>query len=88
MRTMVIDGQTKFVREETFQATKEEWDEYTLGNGDRVRIKVVVHKILRVLDANGNPVFTNDGDPEMVVRHQVQVTVSSEIGPEQQREMH
>ena len=88
MRTMEVGGQTKNVREETFRATKEEWDEYTLGNGDRVRIKLVVHKIYRVLDAQGNPAFTADGDPEIVVRHQAQVTASSEIGPEQQGEAH
>lgn len=80
IRQMEIDGQTRNVREVSFDADKECWNEYSLANGDNVRIKVVVHKIFRVLDSNGNPAFTADGDPEIAVRHQVQVSASG--GPE------
>ena len=76
IRQMEIDGRTRNVREESFDADKECWNEYSLANGDNVRIKVVVHKIFRVLDEDGNPAFTADGDPEVAVRHQVQVSAS------------
>ena len=80
IRQMDVDGRTRNVREESFDADKECWNEYKLANGDKVRIKVVVHKLFRALDADGNPAFTGDGDPEIVVRHQVQVSASG--GPE------
>ena len=80
IRQMEVDGRIRNVREESFDADKECWNEYKLENGDKVRIKVVVHKIFRALDSDGNPAFTGDGDPEIVVRHQIQVSASD--GPE------
>ena len=87
VRQIDVAGRTRDVREEAFEAEKEHWNEYRLANGDRVRIKVVVHKIFRALDAQGNPAFS-EGDPEVVVRHQIQVSVSSDIGPDAQGEAH
>ena len=84
IRQMEVEGRTRNVREESFDADKECWNVYNLANGDTVRIKVVVHKIFRALDADGNPAFTADGDPEVVVRHQVQVSASG--GPESNAE--
>jgi len=88
VRQMTVGGQTKNVREETFDAEKEVWNEYRVGNGDLVRIKVVVHKIFRALDGRGQPAFTPTGDPEVVVQHQIQVTVSSELTPGAEGERH
>ena len=88
VRQIDVAGRTQNVREEAFEVEKEHWNEYKLANGDRVRIKVVVHKIFRTLDAQGNPAFSAEGDPEVVVRHQIQVSASSDIGPDAQGEAH
>ena len=83
-----VAGRPRNVREEAFEVEKELWNEYKLANGDRVRIKIVVGKIFRGLDAEGNPEFTVEGDPDIVVRHQVHITASSDIGPDAQGEAH
>ena len=83
-----VGGQSRNVREESFEAETELWNAYKLANGDRVRVKLVVHKIFRGLDAQGNPEFTADGDPYIVVRHQIQISASSDIGPDAQGEAH
>ncbi len=88
VRQIDVAGRKRNVREEAFEAEKEHWNEYRLANGDRVRVKVVVHKIFRALDAQGNPEFSAEGDPEVLVRHQTQVSASSDIGPDAQGETH
>jgi len=60
-----------------FEIRREEWNEYTLLDGGRVRGKLSVAKIFRILDAEGKPAYGPDGDPQMIVRHKVEV-VSSE----------
>ena len=88
VRQIEVGGRTRSAREESFEADKEHWNEYTLTNGDRVRVKVVVHKIFRALDAQGMLAFTAEGDPDVIVRHQIQVSVSSDLVPDAQGEAH
>ena len=88
VRQIEVGGRTRTVREEPFEASEEHWNEYKLENGDLVRMKIVVHKIFGVLDSAGSRVFTADGDPEVVVRHQVHVSVSSALGPDAEGEPH
>ncbi len=59
-----------------FEIGREEWNEYKLVDGGRVRVKTTVQKIARLLDAQGKPEFTPDGDPNVVVRHNTQVIAS------------
>jgi len=42
-----------------FEGVKEEWNEYLLEDGTRLRVKLVVTKILRTnqIDPEGNPVY-------------------------------
>jgi len=42
-----------------YEAVKEEWNEYLLDDGTRLRVKLVVTKILRTnqIDHEGNPVY-------------------------------
>ena len=82
IRQIEVAGRQRKGREEAFEADQELWNVYKLASGDRVRIKVVVHKIFRVVDDAGNPLFTPEGDPEIIVRHQIQVSASSDIGPD------
>jgi hypothetical protein len=51
----------------TFEAAREEWNEYRLADGGTVRVKAVVSKIYRLLDAAGNPAYDQAGDPHIAV---------------------
>jgi hypothetical protein len=67
--------------EKDFEITKEDWNEYRLLDGGKVRLKTSVAKILRIkilriLDKDGNPAYTADGDPFLLVRHRTEVAGS------------
>ncbi len=81
MTQMNIGGNQRNVREASFDTVKEDWNEYQLESGSRVRVKVIVHKIFLMLDAEGKPAFTDEGDPEVAVRHPIQVVASGGPGP-------
>lgn len=61
-----------------FEIAKEDWNDYRLTDGGRVRIKTTVQKIFRVVDSNGQPLPSPDGsgEPWMAVRHNTQVASS------------
>ncbi|HEY8768420.1 MAG TPA: hypothetical protein VIP09_14355 [Dehalococcoidia bacterium] len=61
------------MKEEDFEIVKEDWNEYKLLDGGSVRVKTTIARIFRVLDERGNPAVTDDGDPSVVVRHNVQI---------------
>jgi hypothetical protein len=63
-------------QEVDFKIINEDWNEYELYDGGRVRLKTTAQKIVRVLDAQGKPAFTPDGDPHVLVRHNTQVVTS------------
>jgi len=64
------------VSEEEFKVVREEWNEYELLDGGRIRTKNSVQKIYRVLDADGKPALTPEGDPQVVISSTNQVTAS------------
>lgn len=55
--------------EQPFTPVREEWDEYELADGGRIRIKTVVQRIYRIVDSEGRATTNPDGDPAVVVRH-------------------
>jgi len=69
-------GQEHNAREESFQVIREEWNEYAVSEGTRVKVKVSVQKIFTFLDDSGNPVLDADGDPTNFIRYVVQVVSS------------
>lgn len=73
VRQLEHNGQSFTVREEDFEPVREDWNEYHLTDGGRVRVRTTVTKIMRVLDANGQPKYTADGDPEVLVASASQV---------------
>lgn len=62
--------------EVNFEIEDEYWNVYNLVDGGTVRLKTTVQKILRILDADGNPTFTPDGDPNIMIRHRTDVVSS------------
>ena len=63
--------------EQQFEIASETWNEYRLLDGGTVRLKTSVQKVFRIVDEEGNPSHTPEGDPHVMVRHNT-VVVSSE----------
>jgi hypothetical protein len=70
------DGSQVKAREISFRVMEEHWNEYALEDGTTVRIRTVAVKMFQVLDANGEPAMTPDGDHNIVVHHQTTVVTS------------
>ena len=68
---ITVRGTELTIRDESYETVREEWNEYQLTDGTRVRIKDVVSKIGRVLDDAGEPAVTTQDRPHIVVRHRV-----------------
>lgn len=71
--TIRIEGEAKDAIEVDFEIAREEWSEYLLVDGGRVRIKTTPLKIYRVLDEHGEPALTAEGDPFIYVRYNTQI---------------
>lgn len=76
-RQVRVNGETLEGLDLDFEIKREEWNEYRLLDGGTVRIKTTPLRIVRVLDKDGKPAYTADGDPHIAVSHNTQV-VSSE----------
>lgn len=68
-----IDNQEYDAVEQDFEIKREEWNEYRLLDGGVVRVKTTVQKIARILESDGKPAYTSDGDPFFLVTHNTQV---------------
>lgn len=71
--TVRIEGTDRNAIEVDFEIAREEWNEYVLADGGRVRIKTTPLKIFRVLDEHGEPALTAEGDPSIYVRYNTQI---------------
>ena len=71
-----LHGETVNCEELKFETIKEDWNDYRLEDGTVVRVKTVVAKIFRVLDADNNPAFTETGEPRVLVRWSTLVSAS------------
>jgi hypothetical protein len=74
-RRLEIMGEEREVVELEFEAQKEPWYEYTLADGGRFKIKMIVQRVFQVLDADGKPARTPDGSPFLVVQSANQLVV-------------
>ncbi|MFC2035654.1 hypothetical protein ACFLUJ_05975 [Chloroflexota bacterium] len=72
-----LDGVEHDGREVDFKIVKEEWNEYELYDGGRVRLRTSAQKIIQVLDVDGRPLLNKDGDPHIMVRHNTQIVTST-----------
>jgi hypothetical protein len=73
---ITVNGQEVDAVEVSFSIIHEDWNEYELADGGRVRAKLGVQRIMRVLDESGKPAMTNEGDPFVVIQSQNQVVAS------------
>ena len=70
------DGSQAKAEEIEFKLQHEDWSLYALPDGTTVKLKTTVLKILWVLDKDGKPARTPDGDPFLIVNHRTDVIAS------------
>ena len=73
---MRVGDESLEVLEQQFEIERESWNEYKLLDGGTVRVKTSIHRIFRVLDADGRPAYNDQGDPYMVIRHKTDVVAA------------
>ena len=71
------DGKDIQVQEIDFKTIREEWNEYLLGDGTSVKVKTITLKVFLILDDDGNPGLTAEGDPNILVRSENKITASA-----------
>ena len=70
------DGTQAKAQEVEFKLLHEDWSQYQLPDGTTVKLKTTVLKILQVLDEQGKPAHTPEGDPLLIVNHRTDVITS------------
>ena len=70
------DGQTRKVEEMDFDIVKEDWNEYQLSDGTFLKTKSILTKVYWILDSTGKRMYTQDGDPFLLVNNANQVVAS------------
>ena len=76
LKVTMEDGRELEGDEIDFEVIREPWAEYEIEGNVKIKIRTVATKIIRVVDDEGNPAFTKDGDPWIVVRNVRQMTVT------------
>ncbi|MDD5467694.1 MAG: hypothetical protein PHS96_07790 [Anaerolineales bacterium] len=70
------NGETHKVEELDFEVVSEPWTEYKLSDGTSLKMKIVALKAFRVLYPDGKPAYNAEGDPFVIMRHNVQISAS------------
>ena len=58
-------GQNTTTEDVDYDVVKEEWCEYILEDGTKVRVRLVVTRMQKVLDHDGNPLLFENGEPQL-----------------------
>ena len=74
----LVDGKEVTATEEPFTTVKDEPNEYVLDSGVRVRVKLLVAKIGRQVDEDGEYKANQYGDPAVLVRYALEIVTSLE----------
>lgn len=69
-----LNGQERDAIEVDFAIKEEQWNRYTLLDGGEVRLKTTAVKIRRILDDEGNPAYSPEGEPLLQVAHNTIIT--------------
>ena len=74
-RTVKVSGKDMQAVDVDFEIGREEWNEYRLLDGGKLRVKTTVTNICRVLDQDGKPMMNEaTGDPMYIISHKTDVT--------------
>jgi hypothetical protein len=66
-----------------FELDKENWSDYHLLDGTKVRVKHTLVKIYRLVDENDEPLFDKNGDPEVYINGAIIVVASKPVVEEE-----
>lgn len=69
IKVQLANGEEREAVELDFEIQNEQWDEYKLLDGGRVRMKTSALRMFRVLDVQGNHAYTPEGDPFILAHH-------------------
>ncbi len=72
------DGSTAYGQEVTFSVTDEQWSSYQLSDGNRLRMKNTVIKVFRIVDENGNGLYSGEGEPQYFVNATALIVASED----------
>ncbi len=68
IRKMELPGnQNLTVTEVDFQVIREDWDEYRLSDGTKLRVKNVMMRVFMEVDDQGNIKYNEYGEPNVIV---------------------
>lgn len=70
------DGKAILGYEIEYETDHENWSTYTLADGTRVRIKHTLLKVFRLVDENDQPLFDDNGDPQVYINGSIAVVAS------------
>ena len=76
IQRVIQNGQEHLAIEQSFTIATEQWSEYALADGGRIRMKTSPVKIFRLVDSEGQALFGGDGEPQFLVRHTTTITSS------------
>jgi hypothetical protein len=62
------DGRKVLVVEVDFEIIQEDWNEYRLNDGGKLRLKTNLVRVFRIVDEQGQPVHDANGDTEYFVQ--------------------
>jgi hypothetical protein len=63
-----------------FAVKREEWNEYELSDGIKLRVKNSLVKAYLIVDDDGTPLMNEDGEPQVYIRHTTLVVTRKEKG--------
>ena len=63
-----------------FTVKREEWNEYELSDGTKLRVKNSLVKAYLIVDNDGTPLINEDGEPQVYIRHTTLVVTRKEKG--------
>ena len=70
------NGKQVKAQEVEFKLLREDWSQYQLPDGTIVKLRTTVLKIMQVLNDDGKPASTPEGDPFLIVNHKTDVITS------------
>ena len=80
IREMELPGQPKIsVVEVEFETVKEDWNEYALADGTKLRVKNVLTRVFMQVDEHGAVIYNEHGEPNVIITGNQVVTPMTRV---------
>lgn len=77
-KPVVLDGVEYTPVEVEFDILKEDWSTYEIDRGTLVRVRLIVNRISRLIDGDGNQAYNADGRPHLSIDWNMSISVLEE----------